>query len=84
MEATRNETDSTVKYPDCVVQLVGVDPNAVAVFRKVRKELIRHLVDTGQMSRPEAEAKGDEFQTEATAGDYDHVFATCYRWVTVI
>lgn len=77
------EADTTVRYPDCVVQLSGTDGNAVLVFRKVRKELIRHLRDGG-MDRAEATAIGDEFQEEATAGDYDNVLITCHRWVTVV
>lgn len=72
----------TVKYPECTVELSGTSGNAVAVFRKVRRELIKYLVDTGT-PRDLAEEEGDAFQTEATSGDYDHVWATCYRWVTV-
>lgn len=80
--ADENE-GTAVRYPGCEVELLGVDQNAVAIFRKVRKVLIRYLVDVEGMSQAEATAKGDEFQAEATSGDYDHVLATCHHWVTV-
>lgn len=69
-------------YPRCIVELNDSSANAVAIFRKVRRELIRHLVDTGT-PRIDAEREGDAFQAEATSGDYDHVSITCHRWVTV-
>lgn len=83
LDKNQDETAATVRYPDCVVQLGGTDGNAVLVFRKVRKELIRHLRDGG-MDHAEATAIGDEFQEEATAGDYDNVLITCHRWITVV
>jgi hypothetical protein len=76
-------SEVTVKYPGCVVQLTGTDGHAVLVFRRVRRELINYLVDTEGMPRAEATAKGEEFQAEATSGDYDNVLMTCHRWVTV-
>lgn len=79
-----SENQVTVKYPECTVELSGVDANAVLIFRKVRRELIKHLDGAGGMTRAEAEAKGDEFQAEATSGDYDHVLVTCHLWVTVV
>lgn len=78
-----SDLESAVKYPECEVQLVGVDENAVAIFRKVRKELIRYLVDEKGMARADATQEGDAFQAEATSGDYNNMFATCERWVTI-
>lgn len=74
---------SDTKYPECTVELSGVDGNAVAIFRKVRKELIAHLVAQG-WDRGEAVKEGDAFQAEATSGDYDNVLSTCHRWVNVV
>lgn len=73
---------SEPKYPGCTVRLTGTSGNAVAIFRKVRRELINHLVDTGT-PRADAEQEGDVFQDEATSGDYDHVLITCHRWVNI-
>lgn len=73
----------TAKYPECTVELVGVDGNAVAIFRKVRKELIRYLEAQG-WDHGDAVKEGDAFQGEAISGDYNHVFTTCYRWVNVV
>lgn len=74
---------STVKYPECTVELIGTSQNAVAIFRKVRRELIRYLVDEKGWTQAEAEKEGDHYQTEATSGDYDNVFATSERWVSI-
>ena len=74
---------SGVKYPGCTVQLLGVDGNAVLVFRKVRKELIRHLVHEQGWDQVEAIEEGDAFQVEAMSGDYDDMLSTCRRWVNV-
>jgi hypothetical protein len=79
-----SDNQTGVKYPECEVELTGVDGNAVAIFRKVRKGLIRHLIDVEGWDRTKAEKEGDAFQTEATSGDYDHVLITCHRWVTVL
>jgi hypothetical protein len=76
-----NQTD--VKYPECEVELSGVNGNAVIIFMKVRKELIKHLEAKG-WGREDAVKEGDAFRTEAASGDYDHVLITCHRWVTVL
>lgn len=70
------------KYPDCTVQLLGTSTHAVAIFRRVRRELINHLVSQG-WDRQAAVQEGDAFEDEAISGDYDHVLITCQRWVTV-
>jgi hypothetical protein len=62
-----------VRYPDVEVQLTGQDGNAFAVLGTVRKA----LMDAGYGDDVEA------FLAEATSGDYDHLLATCMRWVTV-
>lgn len=76
-------TNTHPKYPDCTVQLSGTDANAVAIFRKVRRELITYLTDVKLWPRADAVKEGDAFQAEATSGDYDHVLTTCERWVTI-
>lgn len=73
-----------IRYPGCEVELLGVDANAVAIFRKVRKELIHYLTDVEGLTHEKAVEIGDQFQAEATSGDYDHVGITCERWVTVV
>jgi hypothetical protein len=64
----------TTKYPDIEVQLSGEDGNAFAIIGRVRQALRRADVSTEEI---------DEFTEEATAGDYDHVLQTCFKWVTV-
>lgn len=72
----------TAKYPECTVELVGTDSHAVAIFRKVRKELIRYLEAQG-WDHGDAVKEGDAFQEEAISGDYENVLTACHRWVTV-
>ena len=58
---------------DVVVQLTGTDGNAFAVLGKVKGALKR-------AGHPEL---ADEFFKEATAGDYDHLLQTCFKYVDV-
>lgn len=62
------------KYPDIKVQLVGEDGNAFNILGLVTRTLRAAGV-------PKEER--DLFVQEATAGDYDHLLATCMRWVVV-
>lgn len=70
------------KYPGCTVELLDTSAHPVMIFRKVRRELIRHLTDEG-MPWAEAETIGDAFQTEALSVDCDNVLIICQQWVTV-
>ena len=58
---------------DVVVTLVGEDGNAFAVLGKVSKALKR--AGHGDLV--------EEFMEEAQSGDYDHLLATCMRYVHV-
>jgi len=62
------------RYPDTQVQLSGTDGNAFAVLGKVDRAL-RKAGATDEELRA--------FRAEATSGDYDHLLATCMRWVDV-
>lgn len=62
------------RYPEIEVQLSGSDGNAFMMIGKVSRELRRAGVDDDTIK---------QFQTEATSGDYEHVFATINRWVDV-
>ena len=63
-----------VRFPGVVVQLSGEDGNAFAVLGTVRRALKRAGVDAETV---------DEFQTEASSGDYGHLLTTVMRWVKV-
>ncbi len=65
---------NTIRYPDIEVKLIGEDGNAYVILGTVRRAMRRGGV-------PDAEV--DEFTKEATSGDYDHLLATCMRWVEV-
>jgi hypothetical protein len=62
----------TPRYPDIRVQLTGEDGNAFFILGKVAKALRRSGIETEEI---------DQFLTEAKSGDYDHLLATCMRWV---
>lgn len=68
------DASGDVRYPGVRVQLTGENGNAFAVLGSVLRELRNAGV-------PQAER--DAFREEATAGDYDHLLATCMRWVDV-
>lgn len=59
---------------DVDVQLTGVDGNAFSVVGEVS----RALKDAGVSDEENA-----EFVKEAFSDDYDHLLATCCRWVNV-
>lgn len=67
----RRVDNPTVKYPDIRVRLVGKDSNAFNILG-----LCKRAAQKGGL--PEAEIKA--FLDEATAGDYNHLLATCMRW----
>lgn len=58
---------------DAVVVLTGTDGNAFAILGKVRRAILRS-------NHPEL---ADDFLAEATAGDYDTLLCTCFKYVTV-
>lgn len=73
------ETDDTsvgaeVRHPEVEVKLTERDGNAFAIMGAVRRELSRAGVPSTEI---------EEFTTEATDGDYDHLLRTCMRWVNV-
>ena len=68
---TTNESNAPLT--DAVVELLGHDGNAFAILGRVRRAILRS-------NHPEL---ADQFLQEATAGDYDHLLATCFIYVTV-
>lgn len=65
---------SEVKYPEIEVQLVGEDGNAFYIIGRVQNALRRGGVPAEEVS---------EFANEAMSGDFDHLLATCMKWVDV-
>lgn len=63
-----------VKHPEIHVQLVGTDGNAFSILGKCLDVMRR-----AKLSKEER----DEFQKEATSGDYNHLLATCTEWFDV-
>jgi hypothetical protein len=62
------------RYSDVRFQLTGEDRNAFAVLSKVRGALRKAGASETVIA---------EFTAEAISGDYDHLLATCMRWVDV-
>ena len=65
--------ESNAPLTDAVVELVGHDGNAFAILGRVRRAILRS-------NHPEL---ADQFVQDATTGDYDHLLATCFIYVTV-
>ena len=65
---------NTPKYPEIEVPLSGVDGNAFVIIGVVQRAMRKADV------KPEEIAA---FREEAMAGNYDHLLATCMRWVDV-
>ncbi|MCL1892434.1 MAG: hypothetical protein FWF97_04080 [Alphaproteobacteria bacterium] len=60
------------KYPNIKVKLVGEDGNAFFILGRVMSALRRGGV-------PDAERQ--EFQRQATGGDYNNLLRVCMAWV---
>lgn len=63
-----------IKYPQITVELCGKDGNAFFILGEVKRALRVHDIEPVFI---------EQFVTEATSGDYDHLLATCMRWVNV-
>lgn len=68
---TTNEL--TFPLTDAVVDLTGNRGNAFALLGRVRSAIRKS-------NHPEL---ADQFVLDATVGDYDHLLATCFVYVTV-
>lgn len=68
-------TPTAPRYPDVTVQLTGTDGNAFAILGTVQRALRRAGCPPHVIA---------DFVEEATADDYDHLLATCQRWVDVL
>ena len=60
------------RFPNINVTLAGEDDNAFAILGRVCRALRRGGVTSEEV---------DEFTSEATSGDYDHLLAVVQRWV---
>lgn len=73
-----------VKYPDCVVELSGVDSNIFNVIAHARTALYRYLTSNEIMLKPEARSQADQLTEEITSQQsYDDALAVIPRWMTV-
>lgn len=63
------------KYPEITiyVDLTGPDGNAFSILGAIKREFRRHKI---------SQQEWETFMGEATYGDYDHLLATCGKWVT--
>lgn len=65
--------DNTLPLTDAIVQLTGTSGNAFAILGRVRRAILNS-------NHPEL---AGQFIEEATAGNYDHLLMTCFRYVRV-
>jgi hypothetical protein len=64
-----------IKYPEIEVQLTGHDGNAFAILGRMQGAMRQ-----AGISRDEIE----QFMSEATSGDYNHLLRVCMEWVEVL
>lgn len=64
---------SDLLLPDVSVSLTGEDDNAFSIIARVSRAMRK----AGYSDMVE------EYVTEATAGDYDHLLQTTMRWVDI-
>lgn len=62
------------KYPNVKVKLTGQDGNAFNLLAIMQREMRRAGIEQSEV---------EAFFEEATDGDYDHLLATCMKWVDV-
>lgn len=62
------------KYPNVTVQLTSLDGNAFLIIGRVKRAMRLAGVPLDRI---------DDFQSQATSGDYDHLLRTCMEWVDV-
>jgi hypothetical protein len=62
------------KHPEITVKLVGGDGNALAIIGSVIRAMRAARLSDDEIK---------QFQSEAMAGDYDHLLQTCMKWVDV-
>ena len=65
---------SDVKYPDITVKIIGKDGNAFCILGICTREMRRHEL-------PQSEI--DNFMSEATSGDYNHLLCVVTEWFNV-
>lgn len=66
--------NSTIKYPNIVVDLSTIDGNAFSVMGAVTRALKQHGL-------PHFEV--DAYREEATSGDYNNLLTVTMNWVAV-
>jgi len=65
--------NTSTKYPDISIRLVGEDGNAFSILARCTREMERNGL------RDEV----DTFVSEATSGDYDNLLRTVMAWFSV-
>ena len=63
-----------VRFPDVYVDLLNIDSNAFSIIGTTRAALRRAGATSEEL---------DEFMSEATDGDYDHLLRTVIQWVNI-
>ena len=63
-----------IKYPDITVKIIGADGNAFCILGICSREMKRHKLSQTEI---------DNFMTEATSGDYNHLLCTVMNWFNV-
>jgi len=65
--------ETTTKYPNIVVDLIGEDGNAFAIMGRVTRAMRNAGLPSEEV---------EQFRKEAMSGDYDNLLRTVMLWVS--
>lgn len=77
------DTMTEPRFPDAHVTLTGDDGNAFAIMQRVKEAIRSHLRETENATWTEVKPLWEQYFSEATAGDYNHLLSVTMKWVTV-
>jgi len=70
---------TTPKYPEITVTLVGEDGNAFSILGRANRAMSQSPL-FADWSDEAFDAEWDNYISEATSGDYNHLLATTMKW----
>jgi hypothetical protein len=73
-----------VRYPSCVVQLVGMDGNAYSIMGRMQRALRDHMRNDLGYGRDRIASEVQAYIDESKSGDYDNLLRTAMRWAKVL
>jgi len=70
---------TTPKYPEITITLAGENGNAFSILGQAHRAM-SHSPFFADWSDEAFDAEWDNYVSEATSGDYNHLLATTMKW----